>query len=103
RFTNGVPIDVCHLGLNEHQVKAWNLPTRPAKKTDSRAKKFIERYGDVSVELDALTPHALRQLVDDAISQHMDPDRLAMLKGIETFEREQIQKLFEQMPPGPLD
>ena len=56
RFTDGIPVDVHRLALDEHQVKAWNLPTRPAKRTDSRAAKFIERHGDVSVELDAIPP-----------------------------------------------
>jgi hypothetical protein len=87
RFTDGVPVEVRRLALDEHQVKAWNLPTRPAKRSDSRAAKFIARHGDVSVELDAIPPTDLRRLVDDAIGRHMPLPRLEMLKLIEADER----------------
>jgi hypothetical protein len=88
RFTNGIPVFVERLALNEDQVKTWDLPTRPAKKTDRRAAKFIERYGDTSTELDAIPPDALRDLVDQAIGQHMDQNWLERLKLIEASEQE---------------
>jgi hypothetical protein len=88
RFTEGVPVEVRRLALTEDQVKAWNLPTRPAKRSDPRSKRFIERYGDTSTELDAIPPDQLRSMVDDAIGQHMDAARLDGLKLIEASERE---------------
>jgi hypothetical protein len=39
------------------QVEEWNLPTRPTKQTDTRAKKFGSA---TSVELDAIPAHKLR-------------------------------------------
>lgn len=53
------------------QIAAWDLPTRPTKKTDSCAKKF----GDKSVELDAIDPDRLRALVRDAIDQHLPAEQ----------------------------
>ena len=47
------------LAVNEGQIAEWHLPTRPTKSSDTRSKGF----GDVSVELDAIAPEALRQLV----------------------------------------
>ena len=35
------------------QIEAWNLPTRPTKQSDSRAKRFGDRE---SVELAAIPP-----------------------------------------------
>ena len=41
------------------QITQWDLPTRPTKASDSRSKGF----GDISVELDAIPPDQLRELV----------------------------------------
>ena len=38
------------------QIHAWDLPSRPTKQTDSRAKGFAA----LSVELDAIEPNMLR-------------------------------------------
>jgi hypothetical protein len=46
-----------------------NLPTRPTKATDSRAKLFSGE----SVEVDAIPPKVLRALVSDCITRHIDP------------------------------
>jgi hypothetical protein len=90
RFTQGVPVEVRKLALDAHQVKAWNLPTRPAKKTDTRTRKFIAEHGDISVELDAIPPKDLRRLVNKAISRHMSPQTLAEWKAVEKEERQDI-------------
>ena len=44
------------IAVTPEQIEDWNLPTRPTKATDSRAKGF----GDISVELDAIEPDVLR-------------------------------------------
>jgi hypothetical protein len=40
------------LAVDPWQITAWNLPTRPTKQSDSRAKGFAAE----SVELDAIEP-----------------------------------------------
>jgi hypothetical protein len=55
------------LGLSEH-----DLPPSPAKRTDARASAFVEKHGDVSVELGALAPNVLHGLVRDSIDAPMD-------------------------------
>ena len=47
------------IAVTPEQIDAWNLPTRPTKTSDTRAKGF----GDISVELDAIEPNQLRALV----------------------------------------
>jgi len=59
------------------QIIKWNLPTRPTKQTDTRAKGF----GDVSVELDAIEPATLRALVQDCIERHLPRRQLEVLKA----------------------
>lgn len=66
------------------QVEQWNLPTRPTKQTDTRAKKFI----GTSVELDAIPAAKLRELVRSCIGRHVDQRKLEFLRVAEKSERE---------------
>lgn len=57
------------VALNADQVLEYDLPPALGKATDSRAQQFVERHGElVQVELDALAPDTLRDLVADALS-----------------------------------
>jgi hypothetical protein len=74
------------VAVTPEQIRDWNLPTRPTKQTDTRAKRF----GDISVELDAIEPDALRALVEDCIQEHLPPEEFRVLKAAEASEREMI-------------
>jgi hypothetical protein len=78
------------LAVTPEQIRAWDLPTRPTKETDSRAKKF---GSDISVELDAIEPDGLRQIVQDAIEEHLPPEQFEVLKAAEESERVLINGL----------
>jgi len=67
------------IGVLERHINAWKLPTRPTKNTDSRAAGFAS---SVSVELDAIPPAKLRELVTDAILEHL-PDQAMEIKEAE--------------------
>src|SRR5215472_6408360 len=58
------------IAVTPEQIAEWNLPTRPTKASDTRSKGF----GNISVELDAIDPNALRALVQETIEQHLPPD-----------------------------
>ena len=77
------------LALTEEQIDEWHLPTRPTKRSDSRARSF-----GVSVELDAIDPRRLRSLVERAIRKHMPKKRYDELMAQE--ERRQIRKLVDE-------
>ncbi len=94
KFSGSVPVHVERLALNPEQVTAYRLPTRPLKKQDSRAKAFLQRYGDRAAELDALSPNELRRMVDEAISRHADREEIAMLKRTEENERQTLVNAF---------
>ena len=87
-------ITVKRLALNREQIERWNLPTRPAKTTDTRASRFRRVHGTDSVELDAIPPDELRQLVRGAIESHIDPWRLEQLRLAERSERETLRNIF---------
>lgn len=76
------------LAVDEYQIEAWRLPSRPTKTTDSRAKKFGHTE---SVELDAIHPDYLRELVEDAILHHVDDDELRIIKVAEESEKGILQ------------
>jgi hypothetical protein len=74
------------LAVTREQIAQWSLPTRPTKQTDSRAKGF----GVVSVELDAIPPNRLRDIVQAAIERHLPPEQYRVLKVAEASERRLI-------------
>ena len=77
------------LAVTPAQIVNWRLPTRPTKTTDSRAKGF----GVVSVELDAIPPGRLRDLVQKAIERHLPPEQYRVLKVAEASERKLLNGL----------
>ena len=88
------PPEVERIAVTRRQVDFFGLPTRPTKQTDARARAFMDRYGTVSVELDALPPDVLRGLVRERVEEHMDSRRLEVLKLAEREEREGLASLF---------
>jgi hypothetical protein len=77
------------VAVRREQIEEWGLPTRPTKKTDSRSKTF---EGE-SVEIDAIPPNQLRQLVEHCIDQHVDRMQLSVLLAAEESEREILHRL----------
>ena len=69
------------------QVEEWDLPSRPTKMTDTRAKKFA----GTSVELDAIPARRLRDLVRERIERHVDQRQLEILRTAEASERELLR------------
>ncbi len=72
------------LAVDWLQVADWDLPRRPTKSSDTRSKNW---RGD-SVELDAIHPDQLRQIVRDAIEEHLPGEQLEVLKAAEESERD---------------
>lgn len=102
-FAPDAEIHFERLAVLPKQIRAWSLPTRPTKKSDSRAKNF---HGD-SVELDAIHPHRLRELVEKAITKHLPAHQLQVLEVVEAEERQMLTVFARQAdqtispPEGP--
>jgi hypothetical protein len=75
------------------QIRDRELPTRPTKTSDTRAKNF----GGISVELDAIAPDQLRELVRDVIERHLPSEQFQVLKVAEASERELIATLVTNL------
>jgi hypothetical protein len=85
----GADIVFERIAVTEAQIADWDLPTRPTKASDTRAKSF----GAISVELDAIEPNRLRSLVQETIELHLPADQFAVLKAAEESERDIITRL----------
>lgn len=78
------------------QIEQWNLPTRPTKKGDPNAKNW--KGG--SVELDAIPPQQLQQLVEEVIDQHVNQDILNRTIHQERLEKESLKHFLDTFKPN---
>jgi len=63
-----------------------------------RAATAKDWIGD-SVELDAIPPNVLRQMVQTAIERHLPPDHLAHIDHVERIERETLAEIIANWTP----
>ena len=87
----GVEVHFNLLGLTLEQIQAWNLPTRPHKRTTTADKRWPHPY---ACELAAIPPDDLRALVREAIERHLPASELARLKHTEELERETMMQFL---------
>jgi len=55
------------IALNIEQIKQYNPPPNPVKKSDTRSNKYRNKFGDECWELDSLSPQVLNEIVETAI------------------------------------
>lgn len=77
------------IAVTPDQIEELRLPTRPTKKSDTRAAGFVGE----SVEVDAIPASTLRRILDEAISQHLDDDVLERTRRVESSERDMLHRL----------
>jgi len=90
---HGADVQVRRQALNPMQIDDYTLPTRPGKRSDSRHAAFAARYGDASVELDALPPDTLTALVRASIVAEIDASAWNRMVAIEKLERKTLASL----------
>lgn len=77
------------IAVTEAQIVELALPTRPTKRSDTRAASFTGE----SVEVDAIPPSYLRGLLSAAIEQHIDPEKLRITRSVEASERDVLRRI----------
>lgn len=80
----GVSVEVRRIALMRHQVEAWRLPPAPAKVGDSRTANWD---GIGQVELDAVSPERIWELIDKAVIEVFDYELYDDLISQEQEER----------------
>lgn len=96
RFCPKVDLQFSRLAINEYQIRRYELPTRPTKRTDSRSGSFVGE----SVELDAMDPIELRRLCRHAIEDNIDESILAGTRKVEAAERETLDGIILRLEGG---
>ena len=89
---DGVEVDVERLALNVDQVMAHNIPSDPAKVSDSRYKNYTRLYGTRSWELDALEPAFLDTLVSQSIESFTNMRLYNEKLAIEELHKDALTK-----------
>ncbi len=86
RYAPEAEFEFERVAVTPEQIEAFDLPSTPPKRTDSRAKSFDGRC----VELEALTTGQLQCICEDCITQFVDADRLEQTRRIEQLERQTL-------------
>ncbi|TMK68694.1 MAG: hypothetical protein E6G48_09965 [Actinobacteria bacterium] len=87
------PYTLTRIALKPEHVARYHLPTRPTKRR--RGMRNPEFEGE-SVELDALPPDVLHELVEQAIAPHVDLGVRAAVEQEEAAERVALQRLVRR-------
>ena len=85
------------VALTMEQIKQYNLPPNPAKKSDPRSDEYIKRHGNLSWELDALTPEVLNQLVSSHIEELLDMDEYQRIMDQEEEEKRELVQVTQDI------
>jgi len=85
----------CALTMDD--IEEYDLPPDFTKETDARRAKFVERWGDVSVELDALPVDVLRARIAAEVEERMDMEKLAEVREVEERERTRLKEVLRRV------
>lgn len=83
----GADIIFERLSVTREQIKEYNLPTRPTKKSN-----HSKDFNGQSVEVDAMPPHILQGIVEYAILKHIDQGELERMRVIEEAEKATLKE-----------
>lgn len=92
----GIELHFERVAVTDEQIALWGLQTRPTKQTDSRSKNF---EGE-SVEVDAIPPDTLRNLLNNLIESHVDEGSLAATIATEEAERATLDNIIKHRNGG---
>lgn len=84
-------LDTRKLALTMTQIRQYKPPPNPAKVSDSRAKAYIEKYGDSSWEVDALPPQVLAKIIRTALIDVTDMDAMESVKAQEKLDKKRLR------------
>jgi len=94
----GIEVELCKIALTEAQVREYNLPHQKIKSEDPRAKNFVS---DFAVELDALHPSVLRELIKKAIESFLDISAFNSDMKLEKKEKDKLLEKVEEIVDEP--
>lgn len=90
-------LEVERIALTTPQVRQYNPPPNPAKMKDSRAKKYIDQFGRVSWEVNALSPGTLNKLIETRLKSLIDMKAMKEIIEKEDLHKERMQQFAKEL------
>lgn len=87
------------VALSKEDIVKYKLPHNPdaLKKTDPRAQKHMETFGELAVELDALSIDVLEKKIKLAIEDELDMDKFNNERLVYEEELDKLNNLRDRM------
>lgn len=85
-----IDLDFERIAISPEQISAYDLPTKPRKKSDRRSLHINE-----TVEAEAMPANLLRELLRESIEELLPVHALEVAKVSEESEREHIERMAE--------
>ena len=90
-----IEIDFRRIAINEEQIEAFNLPTKPRKDTDKRS-----QHVTYSVEAEAMPARTLRAILRTEVEILLPEGALEVAKVAEESERAHLEKMAAMFDGG---
>jgi len=87
--------EIIKCALTADDVQHYHLPPDATKRTDTRRAAFVKKFGDVSVELDALPVDVLRARMLAEIEKRIDADALRQVRTHEGRDLAQLSAMLQ--------
>jgi len=90
------------LAITIEQIKRFKPPSRPVNLKDSRAKEYIEKYGDRCWEVESIRPRTLYKLIEKGLRENVPKEFLVEAEARERAARlarpvtERLRKMIER-------
>ena len=88
--------EITKCALTFEDISRYQLPPDFTKASDTRSKAFVEQWGDVAVELDALPVGVLRDRLVSEVEAHMDLNALERTRSLEREDSVRLGRLLEE-------
>lgn len=90
RLSANITVEFRRVALTAEQVRSFNLPTAPAKASDSRSRT----WAGGTCQLEALSPRQIADILDAEIRDCLNLERLEADRDHEAEERERMTRLL---------
>jgi len=91
----GIDLELEKIAITKEQIEKYEIPPFPAKTSDPRFAKFAAEYGEDAVELDAIDPKVLQEIIRESITGQFDQAIRDEVEERQEKEREEIQNKVE--------
>jgi hypothetical protein len=96
----GSHIEITRLAIMEADVPYLSTFHVSEKKKDPRYSWFVKHYGKLCCELDAMDPNMLRDLVEEAIKDEIEPEAWERCEKCQKAEQESLQTVLDAWSGG---